>query len=303
MGDSYNLTLVTRIKALSVGKRAAEIIPVAEKRTVIGVTSQGVFLLANGDVFFISFGSYRGPLTISLGQTIEEFQRLPIGAEAKFQSGELIFPNTKTRILWDVSKIWNPPPAATFIAPPKQRRTTLQELAAGVLQNKQGEQGFTPFLEILLNGREAEQLSDELKSIWHYIPTIQKALAKKKIAEIVSSLLPLMGLGRGLTPSGDDLIAGILLTLNRYPKHVCPALPRQELNLALIQNARQKTTRLSTNIIEQAAGGIADERLLKALDCIMTGKSTIQTSVYEICHLGHSSGVDTLTGIAIALTC
>ena len=296
-------TLAKRIEALSVGKRAAEIIPVIKNLAIIGITSQGVFLLAGDDVFFISFGSNRGPLTITLGLVIEEFQELHIGSDVIFQSDELFFPNIKTGILWNANKIWTPPPAATFIAPPEQRRTTLQELAAGVLQNKEGEQGFTPFLGILINGRGAEQLSSELQSIWHHIPVIQKSLAKKDVSEIVSSLLPIMGLGRGLTPSGDDLIAGILLTLNRYPAQVFPDLSRKELNLALIQNARQKTTRLSTNIIEQAATGVADERLLKALDNIMIGSNAIDASIQEICHLGHSSGADTLVGITIALTC
>jgi len=58
-------TLAKRIEALSVGKRAAEIIPVIKNLAIIGITSQGVFLLAGDDVFFISFGSNRGPLTIS----------------------------------------------------------------------------------------------------------------------------------------------------------------------------------------------------------------------------------------------
>lgn len=301
MTDFYRPTLSEHIEALSVGNRAAEKLPLAEKSSVTGITSQGIFLLVDEDVFFLSFGSYRGPLTVTLGRVVEKFQMLQIGSIIVCQSGKLFFPEIKMSILWDSSKVWHPPLAATSVAPPEQRLLSLQRLASGILQNKQGEQGFTPFLDILVNGKGTEYLTEELRFVWQYIPAIQRALSEKKVEDIVSCLLPLMGLGRGLTPSGDDLIAGILLALNRYPMQICPDLPRQDLNPVLIQNARKKTTRLSANIIEQAANGLADERLLKALDGIMTGENTVETSVHEICHLGHSSGADTLTGITLAL--
>lgn len=302
MNDFYHSNLTGHINALSVGNRAAEKLPLTEKSSVTGITSQGIFLLADEDVFFLSFGSYRGPLTITLGQVVEKFEMLQIGSAVICQSDKLFFPEIKMSILWDASKVWHPPLAAMSVAPPEQRLLSLQRLASGILRNKQGEQGFAPFLDILVNGKETEYLTEELRFAWQYIPTVQRALTEKNVADIVSCLLPFMGLGRGLTPSGDDLIAGVLLALNRYPTQVCPGLPRQDLNRILIQNARKQTTRLSANIIEQAANGLADERLLKALDGIMTGENAVETSIHEICHLGHSSGVDTLTGITLALT-
>lgn len=108
------------------------------------------------------------------------------------------------------------------------------------------------------------------------------------------SLSSLIGLGIGLTPSGDDFLCGVLagLILRNCTSH--------PFSLALQQ---QLTTRLpDTNDISQAF-----------LNCALQGQYS--EAVCSLCHaaeeaqlsaafsaIGHSSGMDTLCGILYALT-
>jgi len=92
------------------------------------------------------------------------------------------------------------------------------------------------------------------------------ALRKRQAEAIAEALQPLLGLGSGLTPSGDDLRQRIAAGLEAVGSQLAPELPVEALSQAILPNAYCKTTLLSANLIECAARGQADERLLLALD-------------------------------------
>jgi hypothetical protein len=105
-------------------------------------------------------------------------------------------------------------------------------------------------------------------------------------------LISNLGLGPGLTPSHDDIVIGFLLTLNRYGR--CPH------NDLIIKEAHARTTTLSANLIECAAHGLADERLIRVVDCIFTGDKN-DHALDEMLGWGETSGVYALIGISIAV--
>ncbi len=106
------------------------------------------------------------------------------------------------------------------------------------------------------------------------------------------SLISNLGLGPGLTPSHDDIVIGFLLTLNRYGRY-----PYNDL---IIKEARARTTTLSANLIECAAQGLADERLIRVIDCIFTGNKDNE-ALDEMLGWGESSGFNALKGMALAI--
>lgn len=113
-------------------------------------------------------------------------------------------------------------------------------------------------------------------------------------------LQKLIGFGSGLTPSGDDLIAGFLLARNRYRD--LPPLPYDldGFNQALVELAYQKTTLLSANLIECSTLGQADERLILALDGVLAGTLDPASCAKLLLRWGNSSGADALLGMALA---
>ena len=74
----------------------------------------------------------------------------------------------------------------------------------------------------------------------------------------------------------------------------------QDLNRRLVAAAYERTTRLSANLIECAALGESDERLLNVVDCILTGSPPVAECLPELLTWGSSSGVDALAGMAVA---
>lgn len=98
----------------------------------------------------------------------------------------------------------------------------------------------------------------------------------------------LLGRGPGLTPSGDDVVLGLLLAEARW------GLPRHE---HLVAEAQRRTTTLSANLIELAARGDADERLLELVDWVAAGGP----APTEFLRWGAHSGEAVLQGVRLAL--
>jgi len=111
----------------------------------------------------------------------------------------------------------------------------------------------------------------------------------------------MLGQGTGLTPAGDDVILGCLLALSRWGHILSPYLDLQALQQPLISQAYRQTTLLSANLIECAASGQADERLLLALDGIFTGQPSTEQCAALLLGWGNSSGCDALVGMGIAI--
>jgi hypothetical protein len=105
-----------------------------------------------------------------------------------------------------------------------------------------------------------------------------------------------------LTPAADDCIAGVLLTMNRWGTAIPQKIDLPTLNAGILELARAKTTSLSSTIIEAATLGQGDERILRVLDGIITGEWEEADAIQDLVRMGHSSGVDTLVGISLALT-
>ncbi|HEY0605737.1 MAG TPA: DUF2877 domain-containing protein [Herpetosiphonaceae bacterium] len=127
---------------------------------------------------------------------------------------------------------------------------------------------------------------------------IQQALAHQ--AAPLLAALPdheaaqrLIGLGPGATPSGDDLLAGLLLTLH-YANH--PATELREI----ARNAR--TTELGRAVLRWAADGRAREHVLLLLrDLFSRSGSAALARLESVLHYGATSGADLVAGIALGL--
>jgi len=171
------------------------------------------------------------------------------------------------------------------------------------IKDDKNEAGLAPLLPILLQFSSphrptAQALSPFQENILH----LQREListSRPPSDEIVTDLL---GYGTGLTPSGDDFVIGLLLAFNRWQDMLFPSYNCEKLNRQVIDNAYQKTTTLSANLIECATMGLADERLVNALDWLMGENSPESPPVEGILGWGDSSGIDVFTGFVVALS-
>jgi hypothetical protein len=128
---------------------------------------------------------------------------------------------------------------------------------------------------------------------------LQQALKSRDARRILPVLEWFLGRGPGLTPSGDDLIAGLLLALHRWGDVLCPKLDLEELSRRLLPLAYRQTSTLSANLIECASQGQADERLVTALDGLVAGEPGSPACAALLADYGSTSGRDAFLGMLL----
>jgi hypothetical protein len=113
----------------------------------------------------------------------------------------------------------------------------------------------------------------------------------------------LAGLGPGLTPAGDDWLAGWLVGLHAAAAMSDdePPLAMKAVSRAVIDSATTRTSRLSLAFLQAAAEGTATEawhRLIAALPD--ADPAPTRAAMVEILRYGATSGADMLAGFLAA---
>jgi hypothetical protein len=290
-----------RIYARSTGLLVQDLLACGAAATVIGSTSRGLFLLApSSRVVFLSYEAWRSPLTVNTGQPHKLLRDVSVGAQARFSLGAITIPAAGVTIDLRTAPVWAAPPAPPATLSADQRRMKLVETAARV--TTRSDAGFSPLLSAFINLPVRSGLEDEEQVFLQRLQELRLALRDHDLARAGDTAAALLGYGRGLTPSGDDLISGLLLALNRWGHTLPPCNRLAELNTRLVQSAYTQTTALSANIIAAAAAGQADERLVQSLDAFFTHLLDPAKAADLLLSYGGSSGVDALTGFTIALS-
>ena len=113
----------------------------------------------------------------------------------------------------------------------------------------------------------------------------------------LGALLPILGLGDGLTPSGDDAVCGALCLLRFAEGWSAPARrllagPPPSLDLLAA-----RTARLSAQLLHSAFLGRFAEPLLLVGEALEQDR-VLDDAIQGLLALGHTSGRDTLVGLA-----
>jgi hypothetical protein len=285
-----------------VGSTAHQLLAHAQEASVWGVTSRGLFLhlsIEPGWVIFISTESFAGPLTLNSSPLPALFKTLKPGMPVFVRSGNLYFPAQDLILSADKAVVWSPP--SPLIPSPDQILSIPQRIESLYHQitNLRPELNASHLLDAHPGSASArlapQQFGLNSSSL---LETVQALLIQ---GPSISSLLEsFLGFGPGLTPAGDDLVLGFLLTINRWEEVLHIGCSPQELNPILRMASYRKTNTLSANLIECASLGYADERLIQALDGIITGEPGLDVCASHLLGWGNSSGANALAGIALA---
>lgn len=102
----------------------------------------------------------------------------------------------------------------------------------------------------------------------------------------------LVGLGPGLTPAGDDVLAGMLVALHH-------ADARRRLAAQILPLAAQRTTALSTTLLNHAAEGYTLPALIDLADSVAghAPAGALPDVVARLMEVGHSSGTAMAWGL------
>ena len=108
-------------------------------------------------------------------------------------------------------------------------------------------------------------------------------------------VVDLLGAGRGLTPSGDDCIVGVLVALHALGERRVGALVAD----TVARCAPRRTSRLSAAHLAAACAGEAIEPVHTAIEAV-AGHASPGPALDALDEYGHGSGLDALAGVLIA---
>ncbi|ASR48835.1 hypothetical protein B4V02_20105 [Paenibacillus kribbensis] len=124
------------------------------------------------------------------------------------------------------------------------------------------------------------------------------ALLSGEVRAIAAPLRYFLGRGPGLTPSGDDFLIG-LLAVHRLTGAFHPAF------LTILRHILETeaiTTDVSKAYLLHALDGRFSDKVTRVLNAmVMRNVSYFQTRLLLLLQTGHSSGIDTVFGIANAI--
>jgi hypothetical protein len=161
----------------------------------------------------------------------------------------------------------------------------------------------------------AEICAEEL---FYTVTPEQKAVAKSMgvlIRELIENtrnldtsvekiVAGLIGLGSGLTPSGDDFLVGFLTGL-----HSTRGKSRNRLKFLsklgrYVRRLSCNTNDISSTYLYHATKGKVSSKLAGLVEAIAGGEGTnhFWQTVEKVMRVGHSSGMDTVTGLLVGLS-
>lgn len=301
-----------RLVARSLDRRAAAILIRPGRPRIHAVFERAVNLLtADGDLLgVVGPRGGNGPATLVLAEPPPgSFEALGVrpGGEARIERGRL-----RLSPLLEVdpggAAVWERPPV---IPGPPEAVARRAEAAARQALAERGDDGLGPLLLPLPLGEgwgegrlplpEAEGRSEGLSPLaTPALPAVAALLAAWETGDasgVAAATARLAGLGPGLTPSGDDLLAGLCVTTARLD-----APDWRRLAAAVARAADGRTTTVGLARIRYAAEGELDERSERAVAAILQGPDeAVEPAVADLLAFGHSSGLDTLVGVLLGL--
>lgn len=125
------------------------------------------------------------------------------------------------------------------------------------------------------------------------------AIVDNNLPEISRLAIKQIGLGMGLTPSGDDFLVGLMLILWLNPKRYQAIL--QQLQVT-IEDSRTHTNEISWWMLNYAVSGRFNGWLQDYAKALVLADLTVQKkALMQILTIGSSSGSDMVTGIVAGL--
>jgi hypothetical protein len=170
--------------------------------------------------------------------------------------------------------LWEPPPLPALATPDIK---TLREAARGRTPSE-GLGGLVRDAHNVLSGHAQPALD-----------AIDRWLVGNSLDDEAQALI---GLGPGLTPSGDDYLGGVLIALNQFGRR-----PQAQSLWRWLEARVARTSDISAAHLAAAAAGEGHEALHRCIEEMCTLAPDWQGALDALGEVGHCSGWDSLAGV------
>lgn len=156
--------------------------------------------------------------------------------------------------------------------------------------------GLGPLLGALSHPRRGAG-SPLARTVAIHLADLLEELRRDDPAGATLAAAPLIGLGPGATPSGDDLLVGLLAGLAASRHRTAASFGPRVAALAL----GRTTTVAEAFLVHAGRGEFAERVHLTAANLLDTGESVRRNAVADALDWGASSGADLLLGLLLGL--
>lgn len=230
----------------------------------------------------------------------------------KFASSKVLF---ETNVI-DISKVttWNPSPHQNLSLLASQEVLDRCKRVFLKIRLSPPPKGFGTFLAQISELFDHETLTNPgfpandaiLVSAREPVFEICHTCKAGDLTHLLHHCSRLIGLGYGLTPSGDDFVGGLIYTLEIIQSlgRLEHGLIREDLE-TFIQSRQFKTNIISFCILKDMCAGSASGAIHSFVNDLLFNPSAsgIDESLVNLIQIGHSTGWDVLTGILSACLC
>ncbi len=276
------------LKAQSAGPIASRILGTRAKGTVVALFERCFYI--DVDSLYLCIGASdfpMGPLHISTdapSTTSWLASGLNVGdpvyvTQTHIKVGALIQLQFNQITRWQPTTVHNTRPS----------RKSIDQIRACYLRHSPME-GFAP---LIFNGNNSDlpQASRPLSNLADWLNTYLSGTHSRAEQPPISEIL---GMGPGLTPSGDDFIAAMVLTLSWLGEHTLVGL----LARAVRNQAPGATNPISAQHLYAACEGYGSETLHHVLWALGDGALADQTiALNALTDMGYTSGWDAIAGL------
>lgn len=289
---------------ISIGPVAAEILHHDGDVEVVAVFERCVYVAAPGGHVCIgveALGS--GPLNILLAldggvsAPLPKWSRLGVTREAKGTIANGVIGIGDDFSLSPLAAArWQPPPWSATSRTSLGRSLQLIRSLAAPMCPSEGLSRLVLMPSATPLDRTAQAAAELVRTLAVALPAALRSGTPN--GDLMRAATLLIGLGPGLTPSGDDLLGGVFLASTALQ---CVSL-REALWQAIEPEIGLLTVDVSGAHLAAAADGLGAASVHAAINAILAGTdATLPGHLAALAAIGHSSGFDTLAGVVLTL--
>jgi hypothetical protein len=301
------------IEALSVGRIAYSRLKRKREGTIQGVYRTAINILFDGDlVCLVPEEVQRGPISITLNLPFGLHNLTSLGVKAgdkvtvhdfALKLGERNIVSFGSASIYSINQRFK----NSILANNEIEANVEVMRKTAVLFGKMAGLGE------LLSAITPEKAEEKVKSLNIFssfaLPRIihlEQAFQSEKESALKNAVHELIGFGPGLTPSSDDMLAGLVLLCVLYAKNCERAKRVSKLIVrSIVKEVQGRTTLLSEEYLKQASSGRGNEPVMRLCATLLTeGKQPVERATRRVLEIGETSGTDTILGIVIgAMLC
>ena len=294
----------SEFQAFSVGEEArSRIGPSGQVHSTYEEALNIVF--PKGIVSVVTRSKGRGPLNIVLAAAHADLSGIADGGTGVRFKRDFLSIDGKARVALKGAELYKSP--QRFQRRPLRRDLIHRNMmkAQGLIVSTGRMDGLGHLVPITTPVRHAGPVSNPF--VAQARPTMllfMQMFSKGNMAGALGAAKDLIGLGIGLTPSGDDVLSGLLVALVLGSKN---GITRSPIIGGLAERVAQaavgRTTLLSQNYLQMASQGKANEAVVQFVEEIYTGNSGgVRRSLADLIGFGATSGTDIAAGVGLGVT-